>query len=98
MAFDAELQGLPTRFDLSQMTIIFERTDRPVPMSRTGGGENHLAYHLSTMLDLHLFALKNNCPISQFLLIAQSTQVYFPSEKITRKLMVLFRKRKQILT
>ncbi|MFQ9621889.1 MAG: DUF3732 domain-containing protein [Enterobacteriaceae bacterium] len=81
-AFDAEFQGLPARFDLSQMTIIFDRTDRPVPMSRTGGGENHLAYHLSALLALHLFASKNNCPIPQFLLIDQPTQVYFPSEKI----------------
>lgn len=80
------------------MTIIFDRTDRPVPMSRTGGGENHLAYHLSALLALHLFASKNNCPIPQFLLIDQPTQVYFPSEKIYRKLMVLFRKRKLMLT
>jgi hypothetical protein len=80
------------------MTIIFDRTDRPVPMSRTGGGENHLAYHLSALLALHLFASKNNCPIPQFLLIDQPTQVYFPSKKFTRKLMVLFRKRKLMLT
>jgi hypothetical protein len=82
LAFDAEFKGLPARFDLSQMTIIFDRTDRPVPMSRTGGGENHLAYHLSALLAIHLFASKNNCPIPQFLLIDQPTQVYFPSEKI----------------
>ncbi|MDC7860793.1 hypothetical protein SZ66_20595 [Pantoea ananatis] len=64
------------------MTIIFDRTDRPVPMSQTGGGENHFAYHLSALLALLLFASKNNCPIPQFLLIDQPTQVYFPSEKI----------------
>jgi hypothetical protein len=51
-------------------------------MSRTGGGENHLAYHLSALLALHFFAAKNNRPIPHFLLIDQPTQVYFPSEKI----------------
>jgi len=51
-------------------------------MSRTGGGENYLAYHLAALLALHLFADKNSRPIPQFLLIDQPTQVYFPSEKV----------------
>ena len=51
-------------------------------MPRTGGGENHLAYHLSALLALHLFAAQNNCSIPRFLLIDQPTQVYFPSEQV----------------
>ena len=81
-AFDAEFSAFPARFDLNHLTIVFDRPDRPVPMSRTGGGENHLAYHLSALLALHLFAARNNRPIPQFLLIDQPTQVYFPSEKV----------------
>lgn len=80
--FEAEFSAFPARLDLNHLTVVFDRPDRPVPMSRTGGGENHLAYHLSALLALHLFAAKNNCPIPQFLLIDQPTQVYFPSEKI----------------
>jgi hypothetical protein len=49
-------------------------------MNRTGGGENHLAYHLSALLALHRFAANHNQPIPRFLLIDQPTQVYFPSE------------------
>ncbi|WP_076486397.1 DUF3732 domain-containing protein [Rhodobacter aestuarii] len=37
----------PARLNLPQLTIVFDRPERPVPMGRTGGGENHLAYHLS---------------------------------------------------
>jgi hypothetical protein len=81
-SFEAEFGAHPARLDLNHLTIVFDRPDRPVPMSRTGGGENHLAYHLSALLALHLFAAKNNCPIPQFLLIDQPTQVYFPSEKV----------------
>lgn len=81
-AFDAEFSVFPVRFDLNHLTIIFDRLDRPVSMSRTGGGENHLAYHLSALLALHLFAAKNNRPIPRFLLIDQPTQVYFPSDKV----------------
>ena len=80
--FEAEFSAFPARFDLNHLTIIFDRPDRPVPMSRTGGGENHLAYHLSALLALHLFAAKNSRLIPQFLLIDQPTQVYFPSEKV----------------
>jgi hypothetical protein len=72
----------PARLDLNNLTIVFDRPDRPVPMGRTGGGENHLAYHLAALLALHLFCAKNGRPIPRFLLIDQPTQVYFPSEKV----------------
>jgi hypothetical protein len=84
-AFKAEFSMFPARLDLNHLTIIFDRPERPVPMSRTGGGENHLAYHLSALLALHLFAAKSNRPIPQFLLIDQPTQVYFPSEEVYRE-------------
>lgn len=80
--FDAEFAPYPARLNLPQLTIIFDRPERPVPMGRTGGGENHLAYHLSALLALHLFAAQNNRPIPRFLLIDQPTQVYFPSEQV----------------
>jgi hypothetical protein len=80
--FEAEFSRYPARLNLQQLTIIFDRPERPVPMSRTGGGENHLAYHLSALLALHLFAAKNKRPIPSFLLIDQPTQVYFPSEQV----------------
>lgn len=80
--FEAEFRDFPARFDLTNVTIVFDRPERPVPMSRTGGGENYLAYHLSALLAIHLFAVKNNRPIPRFLLIDQPTQVYFPSEQL----------------
>lgn len=80
--FNAEFGPFPARLSLQQLTIIFDRPERPVPMGRTGGGENHLAYHLSALLALHLFAAQNNRPIPRFLLIDQPTQVYFPSEQV----------------
>ncbi|MBF0340199.1 MAG: DUF3732 domain-containing protein [Magnetococcales bacterium] len=83
--FDAEFRDFPARFDLTNLTIIFDRPERPVPMSRTGGGENYLAYHLSALLALHLFAVKHNRPIPRFLLIDQPTQVYFPSVQVYKE-------------
>lgn len=80
--FNAEFGPFPVRLNLPQLTIIFDRPERPVPMARTGGGENHLAYHLSALLALHLFSVQNNRPIPRFLMIDQPTQVYFPSEQV----------------
>lgn len=78
----AEFSEYPFRLDLTKLTVVVDRPERPVPMSRTGGGENHLAYHLSAILALHKFSMSNRRPIPQFLFVDQPTQVYFPSEKI----------------
>lgn len=83
--FEAEFRDYPARFDLANLTIVFDRPERPVPMSRTGGGENHLAYHLSALLSIHLFAMKHHRPFPRFLLIDQPSQVYFPSEQVYRE-------------
>jgi len=80
--FEAEFREFPFKFDLKSLTVIVDRPERPVPMLRTGGGENHLAYHLSALLALHQFAAKNQRPIPQFLMIDQPTQVYFPSADV----------------
>jgi len=82
---EAEFSEFPFRLDLSHLTVVVDRPERPVPMSRTGGGENHLAYHIAAILALHQFAVANNRPIPRFLFIDQPTQVYFPSEKVYKE-------------
>ncbi len=79
---EAEFSEYPMRFDLAGLTMIVDRPERPVPMHKTGGGANHLAYHLGTLLALHYFSCKNARPIPSFLMLDQPTQVYFPSEQI----------------
>ncbi|WP_240372899.1 DUF3732 domain-containing protein [Brevibacterium zhoupengii] len=83
-ALDAEFAGVPTRFDLNKLTVVIDRQARPVPMRLSGGGENHLAYHVATLLAIHLYASRNGCPIPSFMFIDQPTQVYFPSEETYR--------------
>lgn len=78
----AEFSEFPFRFDLSNLTVVVDRPERPVQMGRTGGAENHLTYHLAAILALHQFAVANNRPIPHFLIIDQPTQVYFPSENV----------------
>lgn len=78
----AEFSEYNFRLDLANLTVVVDRPDRPIPMHRTGGGANHLAYHLGALLSLHQFAAANGRPIPQFLFLDQPTQVYFPSEAV----------------
>ncbi|MEW6670103.1 MAG: DUF3732 domain-containing protein [Thermodesulfobacteriota bacterium] len=79
---EAEFEEYAFRLDVANLTVVVDRPERPVPMNKTGGGENHLAYHLGALLALHHFASSNKRPIPSFLFLDQPTQVYFPSEQI----------------
>ncbi|CUH74661.1 DUF3732 domain-containing protein [Tropicibacter naphthalenivorans] len=79
-----EFGKFPARLDLRNLTIVFDRPDRLTYMERTGGGENHLAYHLGAILALHRYAAAGDHPIPRFLMIDQPSQVYFPSEEVYR--------------
>jgi len=79
---DAEFSEFPFRMDFNKLTVVADRPDRPIPMNKTGGGANHLAYHLGAILALHHFASVNHRPMPSFLFLDQPTQVYFPSEQV----------------
>lgn len=79
---EAEFSEFDFRFDFNHLTVVADRPERPVPMSKTGGGANHLAYHLGALLALHHFTTNNGKPMPSFLFLDQPTQVYFPSEQI----------------
>jgi Protein of unknown function (DUF3732)/AAA domain len=77
-----EFSEFPARLDLHNLTVVIDRPGRPIYMNRTGGGENHLAYHLAALLSIHRFATTYGLPIPRFMLIDQPTQVYFPSQTV----------------
>lgn len=79
-ALGGEFGQYPARLDLHHLTVVIDRPGRPIYMNRTGGGENHLAYHLAALLSLHRFAASYDHPLPRFMFIDQPTQVYFPSE------------------
>jgi hypothetical protein len=80
--FKAFFSEFPFRLDMRNLTVVVQRPGNPVPMIRTGGGANWLAYHISALLALHRYASENHVPIPRFLILDQPTQVYFPSQAI----------------
>ena len=78
--FETEYSNKSFYFDINKLEASFWNNGHNTTLEKTGGGENHLAIHLSTLLALHSFAFQNNRPIPSFLIIDQPSQVYFPSE------------------
>lgn len=77
-----EHNGYPYRLDLKRLTVVADRPERPIPMSRMGGGENWLGCHLITLLSLHKHFVTQQRPVPRFIILDQPTQVYFPSSDV----------------
>lgn len=65
-ALGGEFAEFPARLDFHSLTVVLDRPGRPIYMNKTGGSENHLAYHLAALLALHRFASTYNHPIPRF--------------------------------
>ncbi len=76
---ETEFSEYPARFDLKNLTVVFDRVGSPIQMNRTGSAQNHLSHHVDTYLALHKYAHTANRPIPKFLMIDQPSQVYFPT-------------------
>ncbi|WP_151963360.1 DUF3732 domain-containing protein [Acinetobacter oleivorans] len=76
---ETEFSEYPARFDLKNLTVVFDRVNSPIPMNRTGSAQNHLNHHVDTYLALHKYAHTANRPLPKFLMIDQPSQVYFPT-------------------
>ncbi len=78
---ELEHSNNPMRFDLSKVTIVIDREDRPVPLNNLGSGENWVGIHLIVHLALHKYFVTHGRPVPQFLFLDQPSQVYYPKEK-----------------
>ena len=78
-----EHSGNPVRFDLSKLTIVIDKKDRPIPLEKMGSGENWVGYHLITYLALHKHFCEDNRPVPRFIFLDQPTQVYYPPDRDT---------------
>ena len=68
------------RLDLTNLTVVTDTGEGPLPLLRIGSAANWIGYHLATHLAIHQFLVTNNRPVPRFLMIDQPTQAYFPSD------------------
>lgn len=76
-----EHKDSPMRFDLSKVTTIVDKLDRPMPLGNVGSAQNWLGIHLITLLAFQKYFVTNNRPVPHFLFLDQPTQVYYPRER-----------------
>ena len=70
----------PYRLDLNKVTVMVDKSERPVPLKQLGSGSNWVGVHLITYFALHYFFINAERPVPRFLFLDQPSQVYFPSE------------------
>ncbi|MEU1932494.1 DUF3732 domain-containing protein [Streptomyces sp. NPDC053741] len=77
---DLDFAASPIRLDLNRLTVIADTADGPVQLKDMGSAENHLGYHVSTLLSLHEWFTNHQSPVPHVLVLDQPSQVYFPAE------------------
>ncbi|MCL6572882.1 MAG: DUF3732 domain-containing protein [Bacillus sp. (in: Bacteria)] len=75
----------PIRLDIKRATVVADREDRPIPLKNMGSGENWVGYHIVSYLALHQIFCRYSRPVPRFIFFDQPSQVYYPSDNITKK-------------
>lgn len=70
-----------SQFDTKNLTVkIAESLDaNDFYLWETGSGSNWVAYHLAALLGFHIYFINHDCPVFNFVVFDQPTQVYFPT-------------------
>lgn len=70
------------RLDVNRLTVVADTVEGPVPLKDMGSGDNHLGYHVATLLSLHEWFAENGGPVPGVLILDQPSQVYFPPDHV----------------
>jgi hypothetical protein len=76
---DAETPNDPVSLSDTELSIKVQRTGREDFLWEIGSGSNWLSYHVAITLALHEYFLSlQQCPVPNFIVYDQPSQVYFP--------------------
>ncbi|MFD9607005.1 DUF3732 domain-containing protein [Streptomyces sp. NPDC059970] len=75
-----EHSDVPIRFDVNRLTVVADTVSGPVRLKDMGSAENHLGYHVATLLSLHEWFAEHRGPVPRVLILDQPSQVYFPPD------------------
>jgi hypothetical protein len=83
---DAETPNDPVSLSDTELTLKVQRVGREDFLWEIGSGSNWLSYHVAATLALHQFFLTlSSCPVPNFIVYDQPSQVYFPQRLVDRK-------------
>ncbi len=85
-SLDAETPNDPVSLSDTELTLKVQRARREDFLWEIGSGSNWLSYHIAITLALHQFFLSlPACPVPNFIVYDQPSQVYFPQRLADRK-------------
>jgi hypothetical protein len=85
-SLDAEAPNDPVSLSDTELTLKVQRVGREDFLWEIGSGSNWLSYHVAITLALHQFFLSlTACPVPNFIVYDQPSQVYFPQRLADRK-------------
>ena len=85
-SLDAETPNDPVSLSDTELTLKVQRMKREDFLWEIGSGSNWLSYHIAITLALHQFFLSlPACPVPNFIVYDQPSQVYFPQRLADRK-------------
>jgi len=85
-SLDAESPNDPVSLSDTELTLKVQRIGREDFLWEIGSGSNWLSYHVAVTLALHQFFLTlESCPVPNFIVYDQPSQVYFPQRLAERK-------------
>ncbi|MEU6626088.1 DUF3732 domain-containing protein [Streptomyces litmocidini] len=79
-ALELDHSNAPIRLDVNRLTVVADTADGPVRLADMGSAENHLGYHVATLLSLHEWFSEHRGPVPRTLILDQPSQVYFPPD------------------
>lgn len=83
---DAESPNDPVSLSDTELTLKVQRVGREDFLWEIGSGSNWLSYHVAVTLALHQsFLTLDSCPVPNFIVYDQPSQVYFPQRLAERK-------------
>ncbi|MER5967816.1 DUF3732 domain-containing protein [Streptomyces sp. NPDC002057] len=75
------------RLDVNRLTVVADTPEGPIPLKDMGSGDNHLGYHVATLLSLHEWFAENDNPVPGVLILDQPSQVYFPPDHVGEEIL-----------
>ncbi|MEU8512977.1 DUF3732 domain-containing protein [Kitasatospora sp. NPDC048722] len=79
-ALELDHSDSPIRLDVNRLPVVADTADGPVRLADMGSAENHLGYHVATLLSLHEWFSEHRGPVPRTLILDQPSQVYFPPD------------------
>jgi len=85
-SLDAESPNDPVSLSETELTLSVQRVGREDFLWEIGSGSNWLSYHVAITLALHQFFVGlTACPVPNFIVYDQPSQVYFPQRLVDRE-------------